>query len=411
MHVVIFEGSQWKTFAPVALSRPVFMLASGMGTLLEKQLRYLPVTRLSLWVRPELEESTKQRIVPKLSVPTTVNQPLDDEPALLVSGRSLHLKQFTVPEEDTVSLEEGDIVSWARVRSPGLTHQDVFRRSEPWMALRKLPAGEAQSRIPSTLADLVHWNEDSLISDSTQLRGSPREVPAGPYHLVNKADVWVGKDVRLEPGCVLDATGGPVVIAEHAVIGANSVLRGPCYIGPYCNIRPVSIIRSGTSLGTMCKVGGEISNSIMFGYSNKTHDGYLGDSYVGKWVNLGAGTSVSNLKNTYGEIKVVLGTREMPTGRRKLGAVIGDHAKTAIGTRLIAGTYVGFCCQLGGSSIAPRFNPSLSFWTDRAHEPYRLDKAIEVITRVFAQQNRPWTAMDESILRSVAMTAPGVEGV
>jgi hypothetical protein len=160
----------------------------------------------------------------------------------------------------------------------------------------------------------------------------------------------------------------------------------------------------------MCRVGGEISQSILFGYSNKAHDGYLGDSYVGKWANLGAGTSVSNLKNTYGEISMTVGQHEQPTGRRKLGALIGDHAKTAIGTRLMAGTYVGFCCQLGGSAIAPHFTPSFSFWTDRGSEPYRLDKAIEVTSRVFAQRDRPWTPLDEQLLRYVAATAPSIEG-
>jgi UDP-N-acetylglucosamine diphosphorylase/glucosamine-1-phosphate N-acetyltransferase len=235
-------------------------------------------------------------------------------------------------------------------------------------------------------------------------------VPAGPYHLVNPSDVWVGDEVQLQPGCVLDATRGPVVVSDHAVIGAHAVIQGPCFIGPYCFIRPLSLIRPGTSLGTMCRVGGELSHSILFGYSNKAHDGYLGDSYVGKWANLGAGTNVSNLKNTYGEIHLTVGQRDQLTGRRKLGALIGDHAKTAIGTRLMAGSYVGFCCQLGGSAIAPRFTPSFSFWTDRGSEPYRLDKAIEVTARVFAQRDRPWTPLDEKLLRYVATVAPTLEG-
>jgi UDP-N-acetylglucosamine diphosphorylase/glucosamine-1-phosphate N-acetyltransferase len=411
MHVVLFEGSRWKTFAPVALGRPVFMLASGMSTLLAKQIRHMNPSRLSLWVRPELAEACRQRIVPKLNVPATVNQPLDDEPALLINGRSLHLKKFTPPDQEAVALDDGDdVVSWARVHRPGLSSQDVFDRSAAWMSLRELPTGNSQSRLAATLADLVHWNEDSIVADSTAL-GTPQPKPAGPWHLVNENNVWLGEGVKLSPGCVLDGSRGPVILDDHAAVGPNAVLQGPCYIGPYCEIRPLSVIQPGTSLGTMCRVGGDVKNSILFGYSNKAHEGYLGDSYLGKWVNLGAGTTVSNLKNTLGEVTARIGHRNIPTGRRKLGAMIGDHVKTAIGTRVMAGSYLGFCCQLAASQILPSFVPSFTFLTDRDREPYRIDKAVEVITRAFASRNRQWTQTDESLLRYIANSAaPQVEG-
>jgi bifunctional N-acetylglucosamine-1-phosphate-uridyltransferase/glucosamine-1-phosphate-acetyltransferase GlmU-like protein len=173
----------------------------------------------------------------------------------------------------------------------------------------------------------------------------------------------------------------------------------------------LTVIQPGTSFGMFCRVGGEVKNSILFGYSNKAHEGYLGDSYVGKWVNLGAGTTVSNLKNTLGEVTARIGHRNIPTGRRKLGAMIGDHVKTAIGTRMMAGSYLGFCCQLAASQILPSFVPSFTFLTDRDREPYRIDKAIEVITRAFASKNREWAEMDEQILRYIAdIAAPQVEG-
>src|SRR5699024_3566942 len=116
--------------------------------------------RLSLWVRPELAEMCRRRIVPKLNVPTTVNQPLDDEPAVLVNGRSLHLRPFDYPQEtEVMELKEGDDwLVWAQVRRPGLSAQDVLNRTDPWHALRDLPHGPSQSRLAETLADLVHWN-------------------------------------------------------------------------------------------------------------------------------------------------------------------------------------------------------------------------------------------------------------
>jgi UDP-N-acetylglucosamine diphosphorylase/glucosamine-1-phosphate N-acetyltransferase len=417
MHVVIFEGTRWHTFAPLSLSRPVFMLKTGMGTLLDKQIRHLRPKRLSLWVRPELESYVHERVVPKLDIPTTVNQPLDDEPALLVSGRTVHFAQYEYPPQPGVCTDnEGQHVRSAYVHMPGLAHHDVAERTDRWLEILDLPHMMQQSRMVETLWDLISWNEESLVEDAMQYvrsagaTAAAKGKPSGKYHLVRDDEVFLGADVKLCPGAVLDASKGPVVVDHNATIGANSVLYGPCYVGPYAEVRAVSLIRPGTSIGIMSKVGGEVSNSIVLGYSNKAHDGYLGDSYVGKWVNLGAGTTTSNLKNTYGEITMDMGKEKIPTGRRRLGALIGDHTKTAILTRLMTGTYVGFCSMLADSGTPPRFVPSYTFWTERGPEPYKLDKAIEVTQRVFARRDRGWTETDERIMRYVAEAAPGVEG-
>lgn len=409
MHVVIFEGIHWKTFAPLSLSRPVFMLATGTATLLEKQIRHTNPSRVTLWVRPEMVEFAKRRILPRLKVPAAVNVPLDDQPALLVSGRTLHFKKYISPQEPAAVIDEGDVLRMAWVKKPGLSPADAMNRSERWMELMKLPRMDPQTRMVSALWDLIKWNEESLIEDSAHLHRDNPSRPAGAYHLIEDDNVFIGPDAVVQPGVLLDASKGPVILDHHATIGANSVLQGPCYIGPYAHVRPLSLIRPGTSIGTMCKVGGELSNSIMFGYSNKAHDGFLGDSYVGKWVNLGAATNVSNLKNTYGEISVITPQGPVKTGRRFLGSLIGDHAKTAIGTRLMAGSYVGFASQLAGSTIAPKFLPSFSFWTDKGFDSYRVDKAIEVMKTVFARRDRSWNDIDETVVRYVAAAAPGME--
>jgi UDP-N-acetylglucosamine diphosphorylase/glucosamine-1-phosphate N-acetyltransferase len=414
MHVVIFEGSRWHTFAPLSLSRPVFMLKTGMGTLLDKQVRHLRPTRLSLWVRPEQEPFVRERVAPRLKVPTTVNQPLDDEPALLVSGRTVHFAQYEYPPHPGVCTDgEGQHVRSAYVKMPGLNYADVAGRTARWMKILELPHMMQQSRLVETLWDLISWNEESLVEDGMQFGhsdGAAKARPPGKYHLVRDEEVFLGEGVKLCPGVVLDASKGPVVVDHHAKVGANSVLEGPCYVGPYAEVRAVSLIRPGTSIGVMSKVGGEVSNCIIMGYTNKAHDGYLGDSYVGKWVNLGAGTTTSNLKNTYGEITMNMGKEKVPTGRRRLGALIGDHTKTAILTRLMTGTYVGFCSMLADSGSPPRFVPSYTFWTERGPEPYRMDKAMEVTRRVFARRDRQFTETDERIMRYVATVAPGVEG-
>ena len=208
---------------------------------------------------------------------------------------------------------------------------------------------------------------------------------------------------------MLDASKGPIMIADHARIGANAVIVGPCYIGIHMNVMPLSHVRPGTTIGPMCKVGGEVSNSIMLGYSNKSHEGYLGDSYLGKWVNFGAGTITSNLKNTYGEISVRRGGKEIPTGRRFLGSLVGDHTKTGVLTRLGAGSYIGFCSSLAGRGTSPRFVPSYSFWTD-GHAVVRNGQGGRGHAAGLTRRDREFTETDRRVMEYVARVAPEVEG-
>jgi UDP-N-acetylglucosamine diphosphorylase/glucosamine-1-phosphate N-acetyltransferase len=410
MHVVIFEGSRWGAFAPLSLSRPVFALATGASSLLEKQIRHLKPTRLTLWVRPEMEGFSRDRILPHLKVPTKINQPLDEDPALLFNARTVHFGEFEWLSEEAVAIDEGEVVRLAHVRRPGLGPNDVIERSERWTSLLDLPHTTPRARLVNSLWDLIHWNDESLVEDYIDLYGqASAPKPAGPYHMIRDEDVWLAPEVKLAPGCVLDASRGPVMIGRGASIGANAVITGPCRIGEAARIRPLTQVREGTTIGNVCTVGGEISHTVMLGYSNKAHEGFIGHSYIGKWVNLGSGTTTSNLKNTYGEIRARIGKREIPTGRQFLGSVIGDHSKTAILSRLSAGAYLGFFAMLDGIGNSCRYVPSFTFQTGDGPEKYRMDKAIEVTRRVFARRDREFNDVDEQIMRYVDRVAPEIE--
>lgn len=410
MHVVIFEGSQWSAFAPLSLGRPVFALASGASSLLAKQLRHLKPQRLTLWVRPELEAFCRDRILPHLGVPTQVNQPLDDEPALLFNGRVIHLASFEFPPHEAIVVDEGDVIRLAYTKRPGLGPMDVFGRTQRWLDLLELPRTMPQARLVDSLWDLIHWNDESLIEDFAHLHERPttRAAP-GPYHLIQPDNIWLAPDVKLSPGCVLDASKGPIIIGTRTTIGANAVINGPSSIGSHSKIRPLAFVREGTTICDGCTIGGEISQSIVLSHSNKGHEGFVGHSYIGKWVNLGAGTTTSNLKNTYGEIRVRIDDREVATGRQFLGSVIGDHSKTAILTRLSAGTYVGFSSMVALPGFAPRLVPSYTFLTDKGATRYEMAKAIEVAKRVFARRDRQFNETDEQLMRYVAQTAENLE--
>jgi UDP-N-acetylglucosamine diphosphorylase/glucosamine-1-phosphate N-acetyltransferase len=410
MNLVVFEDSHWHDFAPFSLSRPVFSLATGMTSLLAKQIRHLRPTRLTLWVRPAFEDYCRQRIAPQTGVPTRVNVALDDEPTLLVNARlafSQALESATV--QGAESDEEQNLLA-ALVVNPGLSPADVFEPTRRWLALSKLPAMKSGAKLMQSPVDLIYWNEQSLMEDFAHLGEAIVPPRDGPYHLINAMDIRLGSEAVLSPGCVLDASKGPIALGAGASIGHNAVVQGPCWIGAGSVVTPLAIIRPGVSIGPMCKIGGEVSASIFIGCSNKSHEGFLGHSYIGEWVNLGAGTTTSNLKNTYGPITLHRGSQAIHTGRRFVGSLIGDHAKTAILTRLMGGSYIGHCSMLAGSAIAPRFVPSYQFITERGAEAYDRGKAIEVAQRVFTRRERAWTPIDEQIMNYVAETAPMVEG-
>lgn len=193
----------------------------------------------------------------------------------------------------------------------------------------------------------------------------------------------------IEPGVILDCSHGDIVVMQGAVVRPGAILIGPCYVGPGSSVLERATIRPGTCIGPTCKVNGEVGGTIFQAYSNKAHDGYLGDSYVGEWVNLGAGTTNSNLLNTYGEIiaKATPEGKHERTGETFLGAIIGDHCKFAICSRILTGSVL----HTGGmfATTAPVGGCVWGFaWaTDEGTRPYRLDK-FEGVMRTAMQRRK-----------------------
>ncbi len=186
----------------------------------------------------------------------------------------------------------------------------------------------------------------------------------------SRSDIFVGRGAKIHPMVVLDAEHGPIYIDEDVEIHPFTRIEGPCYIGRK-SILLGAKCREGNSIGPMCRIGGEVEESIIQGYSNKYHDGFLGHAYVGQWVNLGALTTNSDLKNDYSEVKITLdGRTQLSTGSTKVGALIGDHTKTSIGTLLNTGTYVGAMTLLVTSGkLLPKFIPSFTWYLNDAITP------------------------------------------
>jgi len=189
----------------------------------------------------------------------------------------------------------------------------------------------------------------------------------------------------VEPHVVLDATAGPIYLAPGARIRAFSRLNGPCYVGPHSIVAGGEI--SNCSIGPWCKVRGEMSSTIVHGFANKGHEGFVGHSYIGQWVNLGAGTTTSNLKNTYGHVSLWTPDGVRSTGMQFLGTLFGDHAKTGIGTLLSTGTVVGAGANVFGGRMPPRVVPPFAWGEGEPYREYGLDKFLEAAERMMGRRS------------------------
>lgn len=208
---------------------------------------------------------------------------------------------------------------------------------------------------------------------------------AGSATVLGTNPVYCEGGAHIEPFVVLDATEGPILISRGATISSFTRIVGPCYIGENATVVGDSI--RTCSIGETCKVRGEISNSIMLGYSNKGHTGFVGHSYLGRWVNLGAVTTTSNLKNTYGNVQMWTPGGMRDTGVQFLGTLFGDHVKTGIGTMLTTGTVIGAGANVYGGHVGSKYVPPFAWGDGEPYGTYDLDKFIEVAGRMMARRH------------------------
>jgi UDP-N-acetylglucosamine diphosphorylase/glucosamine-1-phosphate N-acetyltransferase len=225
---------------------------------------------------------------------------------------------------------------------------------------------------------------------------------------VSKANTLLGNNIFIEKGAkvecaILNSTTGPIYIGKDAEVMEGSVIRGPFALCEGAGIKIGAKIYGPTTVGPHSKVGGEVSNSVIFGYSNKGHDGFLGNSVIGEWCNLGADTNTSNLKNNYSTVSIYdySSGKMSSTGLTFCGLMMGDHSKCGINTMFNTGTVVGVCANIFGGDFPPKFVPSFSWGGVAGFEKYDLNKAFETAGRVFERRHKQFDDTEKDILKKV----------
>jgi UDP-N-acetylglucosamine diphosphorylase/glucosamine-1-phosphate N-acetyltransferase len=353
-------------WAPFAGVRPLCELRAGAHLVRERWERFVGAEASAIFALPHLAG------FPEPGVPTVEARRPVTGPAVIGSstfaprGLAPHL-----PDAPTRLTHAGITVGWA-VPAGGT-----------WTGpLPQAQAVEVEGMVLRGVHDLVPALELLLKEDLLGLLGDSDAVPRAAVVVGDPA--WLSlREAAVEPGVVFDTTNGPVVLETGVEVKSGTRLEGPLWVG--ANTRIVGGPIRASAIGPWCVVRGEMATTTILGHSNKAHDGFVGSSVLGRWVNLGAGTITSNLKNTYGPVRLDVGDARLETGHMFLGSLIGDHAKTAIGTLLGAGTVVGAGANVFGPVRAPKWVPPFS-WGAEGPERMRRDGFLETVERVLPRR-------------------------
>jgi UDP-N-acetylglucosamine diphosphorylase/glucosamine-1-phosphate N-acetyltransferase len=398
MNIVLFEDEKYRDLLPLVYFRPVWELRCGIQTLAEKIFHLFSNHKISFLSRKYLQDYY-------LSEDKIFAQDKNEE-YLFINGRVLlketDKKLLLDLDAEMAIVSSGDLVAF---KITGNKFNDLIDHDLPdsQKILGKFKSVEAGIDIINYPWDLIDRNGAEIARDFIKLRGNnngDRKIHPGA-HLLNPENIYIGKNAQILPGVVLDAESGPIWIDENVKIMPNAVIKGPVAIGKSSLVKIGAKIYENTSVGPVCKVGGEVEETIIQEYSNKQHDGFLGHSYLGAWINIGADTNNSDLKNNYGEISVYLNDRNVETGKRFLGLIMGDHSKTAINTMFNTGTVVGVSSNIFGAGFPPKFIPSFSWGGSDGMREYNFDKAIEVAEIVMNRRKVPFTSKTKQLFQSV----------
>jgi len=407
--IVIFEDAGYRNLLPLTYWRAVWELRVGYGPLVDHARHGFASADVHFFCRSALTQITADRFQ------RPVHKAPNSDRAIYINGRLLLTEPIHPGPLPAVQWhDDAPVVIHAdRICLDRLTTDVLLDPIATQQALADLPSHRfiENPRLINYPWDLVHANAD-MLNLGWQRTGGPAECLGricDGVHLLNVNAIHIGRGTTVKPGVVLDAEKGPIYIGDDVTISPNVSIEGPCYIGNGSLIQPGAALRDAMSIGRCCKVGGELESSIIHGYSNKQHDGFLGHSYVAEWVNLAADTVNSDLKSTYGTVRVPINGIEVESGQIFVGLTIGDHSKTGIGQMFPTGAVVGFGSNVATCEFAPKFVPSFSWLTNDSQVSYDLDRCLAVAQRVMARRQVTMTAAEETLFHSLPTLTNQIE--
>ena len=391
--MIVFDDSSVSSFYPLALTRSVGDLRCGILKLRQRLQALFGGEEDSLWIEDRLADLYRER-----HPEWQVNRGPE--------GGELCVNSRLMVTDEAIRLVQGLKPGQALVNSDILL---AFRPTQNLPGIPTTPAEAGCEAVPCdldcyiNLSDLIHDNDRLLRYDFDRFFGDKDnyfETEPGVTAL-NPYQIWIAEGVELKPGVVLDASYGPIILDEGVKILPNAVLTGPVYIGKNSLIKVGAKLYGPSSIGAVCKVGGEVEGSIFQAYSNKQHDGFLGHSYVGEWVNIGADTNNSDLKNTYKNVSLYsYPTRgKIDSETMFLGALIGDHVKLGINTSINTGCVIGVGSNLWGSALISDFIPDFSWGMAGSLEIYRFEAFCQTAVLVKNRRKLAFTSAEEAIYK------------
>lgn len=380
MNYILFDGTVREQLLPFTYTRPVADIRIGILSIREKWEKYLNSTTSTItedylsekWPMVEMEEN------------------------IMINASFLPTAELV---EQILNLQPGE----------GIFHnEDVvafFAYEDQDVEFSKCSHIELQGKAFSVehTWDIFAKNAEAIIADFELLTFERKSQKiSSTNQVINPENIFLEEGAKVEC-CILNALNGPIYIGADAEVMEGSVIRGPFALGDHAVIKMGAKIYGPTTVGPHSKAGGEINNSVIFGYSNKSHDGYLGNSVLGEWCNLGADTNTSNLKNNYAEVRLwdYASEKFAPTGLQFCGLMMGDHSKCGINTMFNTGTVVGVSANIFGAGFPRNFIPSFSWGGSAGTTTYKTEKAFEVAEKVLERKNLEFSAEDKAILEHV----------
>ena len=374
----LFDDGVARGWEPFALTRPAGELLFGTMLLRERAERYWGMACQGHLAHERLQGFQEPGAPPVLAPDQLPREGL----RILLSARAAPSgPPPLIPPEGGTLVMEGRTVGWILSHGDDLPPlQDLLDPRPPTGG----PAVELSGRLLARPWEIMALNGEQLREDIPAFFPgyAVEELPG--CHILGDGLLTLGSDVRVEPGSVFDLTDGPIRLADGVRVRSHTRLAGPAFVGPGSAL--LGGVLGEVSMGPVCKIRGEVECSVIQGFTNKAHDGFLGHACLGRWVNLGAMTTNSDLKNNYGPVRVGSPDGPVETGLLKVGCLLGDHVKTGIGTLLNTGTVVGAGSNLFGTAMPPLYVPPFSWGSGGELVPYELERFLDVARKAMGRR-------------------------